>query len=210
MAVTKAAGGRAGAAVGRGVAALAAGGALLGGLAGTVDWPLVLTFFGAVEGAVAGAVVGLVVGLVLGRSPVSRSRARAISGSVALLAALTGAVAYRGPLEVPPAAAAVLVALSGLAGVAVGPLIAEGPACALGPERSAALMRFATRASTVALIGGSALGAAAGLVVGAFAYLPTAPFAAVEGAVLGVVAAGVLALAVLAVGATPMLLRNRP
>jgi hypothetical protein len=155
-------------------------------------------------------VVGLVVGLMVWRSPVTGSWARAISGWVALLAALMGAVAYRGPLEVPPAAAAVLVALSGLAGVAVGPLIADGPVRTFGPERSAALKRFATRASMVALIGGSALGAAAGLVVGAFAYLPTAPFAAVEGAVLGVVAAGVLALAVLAVAAAPALLRSRP
>ena len=126
--------------------------------------------------------VGLAVGLVLWCVRIEVRVARTGGLGVGGVAGRAhGCRQYQGTPGVVPAAAAVLVALSGLAGVAVGPLVAEGPARAFGPERSAALMRFATRASTLALIGGSALGAAAGLVVGAFAYLPTAPFAAIAG-----------------------------
>ena len=44
----------------RGAALFAGLAGVLGGIAGTIDWPVVGTFFGAVEGALAGAVVGVI------------------------------------------------------------------------------------------------------------------------------------------------------
>src|SRR5690349_15514967 len=65
-------------------------GLLLGGVAGTADWPLVGTFFGAIEGAAVGAATGVLVGVVVAwlirRTP-SGPVAFGVSGAVAAAAA---------------------------------------------------------------------------------------------------------------------------
>jgi hypothetical protein len=183
--------------VGRGVLVLAGAGAALGGVAGTLDWPLVGTFFGGLEAAAAGAVVGVIDGLVLSvlvgrtRSPWA---ARVISGAVSALASVVGALAYEGPVSVPRAVEVVLVVAAVLVGAVAGPLIAYGAATVCGGRRGQRPLPELVGLLVAWGVGlGAGVGAVAGGIVGAFAYLPTAPFAVVEGAVLGSVTGAVLA-----------------
>ncbi|MHB1430720.1 MAG: hypothetical protein ACYCVZ_01180 [Streptosporangiaceae bacterium] len=206
------------AAILRGIAYLTCLGAALGGIAGTVDWPLVGTFFGAVEGLAAGAVAGLADGLLLsypagrdgprrdavGRDPADRDATRpaslrwlirAGSGALAGAAAVVAELVYAGPITLPLAAAVALVAVAALAGAGFGPLIRYG--AELGRVRRFGRRQVPVTAGRVVGWGavlGLALGAVGGLIVGAIVNLPTAPFAAIEGAILGAVSGTLLAL----------------
>jgi hypothetical protein len=183
--------------VGRGAGLLAAAGAVLGGAAGTVDWPLISTFYGAIEGAAVGAVVGVAVGLALCLlSRVTRAAwaARGVSGGVSALAAVVGASAYDGPVSVPDAVEVGLVVAAILVGGAAGPMIAQGrPATPGGSLQDATVPQLFGRFLAWGAGLGAALGGVAGAIVGAFASLPTAPFAVIEGAVFGSVTGAVLA-----------------
>jgi hypothetical protein len=183
---------------GRGVALAAGAGAVLGGIGGTIDWPVVATFAGAVEGAVAGAVVGLLL-QVVPRSPVDIRLVSAVLAGAAALAA--GAL---GPVDVSRPVGIALVVAAAVLAACLGPAIVSGELLPAG-SRPLEVGRWI-------LIGGAVLGAAAGAVVGLIigwrSYLPTAPFAAVEGAGLGVVSGLVLAGVVAGVAVLPRLRRG--
>ncbi|MEA2426902.1 MAG: hypothetical protein QOF37_530 [Thermoleophilaceae bacterium] len=173
--------------MGRGTASFAASGGVLAGLAGTVDWPVVGTFFGVLEGAFWGAVFGVVDALALAwfaRATRSPWAARATSGAIALLAAAAYAGVALGP-RTP--ITLVFVPIAAFVGAALGPLIAFGVEFTPGTGITGAL----GRCIGWYLAGGAAVGAAAGavtgLVIGIRTFLRTAGFAAVEGAVFGVV-----------------------
>lgn len=175
----------------------AVGGLLLGGLAGTADWPVVGTFFAGIEGAFAGTAVGASTGFVLsfvaGR-PSSHWRARATSGFVAALAAEGIWLSGAGRVDVPGWLAVGLVIATALVGAALGPLIAFGVDPATTPGlRGPDLQRLFVLGAAA----GAGLGAVLGLAVGLFVHVPTAPIAAVEGAVLGSVCGLVLAALVI-------------
>lgn len=184
-------------------------GLALGGVAGTVDWPVVGTFFAGIEGAVAGTAAGLSSGfalsLIAGRSR-SHWRARATAGCIAALAAAGVWLSRAGRVDVPGWVAVGLVIATVLIGAALGPLIAFGvdPTTAAGLRGLDLQRHFVLGAAS-----GAGLGAVLGLVVGLFAYLPTAPVAAVEGAVLGSVCGLVLAALVIGCRAVPRLRAGR-
>lgn len=188
----------------RGAGLLLAAGTLLGGVAGTVDWPLVGTFFGAIGGGSAGAFVGMVLGVILGLlvrrkwPPWSfRLTSAALGGSTAV----AGAAAYHGPLSVPRSiTATILVAAVVLTGY-LGPLIATG----LEPADARRARRVVARAVGAGCWLGAAAGGIVGLAIGVSSYLPTAAFALLEGAVLGAVSGGVLGLLSAAVAVLPRL-----
>lgn len=196
------------AAILRGIAYLAGLGAALGGIAGTIDWPLVGTFFGAVEGLAAGAVAGLADGLLLSypgrwdaagrddaRQAPLRRLVRAVSGVLTGAAAVVAELVYAGPIRLPLGAAIALVAVAAVAGAAFGPLIRFG--ADLGRVRRFGRRQVPVTAGRVVGWGavlGLALGAVGGLIVGVIVYLPTAPVAAIEGAVLGAVSGTLIAL----------------
>jgi hypothetical protein len=180
-----------------GVVLTAGLGLLLGGTVGTAYWPVVGTFFGAVEGAVEGAVVGAVLVAVLSLVVrVTRSVWTVRIGSGAIVAAACLGVAGS---DAGTAAALVLVAAGSLAAAALGPAIAFG--VGPGPDGRPGFA-WALSTAGVLLAWGGALGAVIGAVTGfviGLDYPPTVVFAAVEGGVLGGVSG--LVLAGLAVGA---------
>ncbi len=188
----------------RGAGLLLAAGTLLGGVAGTADWPLVGTFFGAIEGGSAGAVVGVVVGVVLGllvRREWPPWSFRLTSAALGGATAVAGAAAYHGPLSVPRSiTATILVAAVVLTGY-LGPLIATG----LEPAAARRAYRIVARAIGAGCWLGAAAGGIVGLAIGVSSYLPTAAFALLEGAVLGAVSGGVLGLLSAAVAVLPRL-----
>ena len=198
----------------RGVALLAGAGIVVGGAAGTVDFPVVGTLFGAVEGAVAGAAVGAVDGLILtGLGAATRPRwvAQGTSGLVVLVAALARTAGPE-PLAVSWRVEVVLTAVAVLFAGAAGPSIAVGLGRAPGVLGGRAgstprelVVRFLGRGTTA----GAAVGAVAGVLIGVRSYLPTAPFAAVEGAVFGTVCGAVLACLALGIAILPRLLVRR-
>ncbi|MHB1594209.1 MAG: GNAT family N-acetyltransferase [Streptosporangiaceae bacterium] len=227
------------AAILRGIAYLAGLGAALGGIAGTIDWPLVGTFFGAVDGLAAGAVAGLADGLLLsypvgrddagrdavgqdgdGRDAVGREAAREApprwlvrvgSGVLAGAAAAVAALMYAGPITLPLAAAVALVVVAAVAGAAFGPLIRYG--ADLGRVRRFGRRQVPVTAGRVIGWGavlGLVLGAVGGLIVGVIVYLPTAPVAAIEGAILGAVSGTLLALLAAGFVVLPTLRARRP
>jgi hypothetical protein len=185
----------------RGGGLFAGVGGVLGATVGTVDWPVVGTFFGAIGCASAGVTIGVADAALLtllARRTRSKWAARVASGVVAA-AGLGWASTLTGPAEVPRPLAAALLAIALLLGAALGPLIAYGAAPApdgrpTGPGYASALARFLRWG---AALGGGA-GAVTGLAIGIRAYLPTSPFAAVEGAAFGVVSG--VALGCLAAG----------
>lgn len=190
--------------VGRGVAWLAAVGFVVGGLAGTIDWPFVGTFFGAVEGAGFGAVTGVLVGAVLAfitASTRSRPTVRLVSAVLAGVGTLAGAGTYPVPSHAPRLIVAALVVAAMVVAAAGAPLIAYGT------------LPAPTGVGRRILVGGAVAGAGAGAVVGLIlgvrSYPPTAPVAAVEGAVLGAVSGLVLACLVAGVTVVPRLRARR-
>jgi hypothetical protein len=188
--------------VGRGAAWLAAVGFVLGGVAGTVDRPVVGTFFGAVGGAGVGAVAGVLVGVVLAimaASTRSRLVVRLVSAALAGGAALAGTAAYPGAVDGSRLVAVAWVVAAAVLAGCVAPLIAYGT----GAEVAAGLPSAGARILFWGAIVGAGAGAAIGLAVGARAYLPTAPFAAVEGGILGVVSGLVVACIVAGVVVLP-------
>jgi hypothetical protein len=186
-----------------GVVLTAGLGLVLGGAAGTADWPVVGTSFGAVGGAVGGGVVGVVLVAVLGllaRFTRSAWTVRAVSGAIAAAACLGVAGSDAGTT-----AAIVLVSLGSLAGAALGPAIAFG--VEPGPDgRPGFTWALATGARLLARGGalGAVIGAVAGFTIG-LDYLPTAVFAAFEGAILGGVSGLVLAGLVVGAAVLPRL-----
>lgn len=183
------------------------GTAVICGLIGTGQWPVVGTFFGAVTGFAAGAVLGLANGVTLAALTAitsSRWAARLVTAATSLGCGL-GAAAItdtspRGDWIVPLAVGIVLAA-------AIGPFAAFGTQpVVLGPR----FARWTARDLMARIIGGGAiaggaLGGLAGLVIGATTYLPTAPFAVVEGGVLGSVSGVLIALLVMAAVIGPKL-----
>lgn len=192
----------------------ACAGAVLGGVAGTLDWPVVSTFFGAIAGAGAGAAVGVVDGLalvLLALAAASPWPARVVSGLVSGVAATLAVWAGDGrPFQAPSAPQVVVIMSALLLGGAVGPLVADGrPVLPGGRPADAALGRVVGRVVAAGAALGGVIGGVAGGIIGASSYLPTAPFAVVEGAVLGAVSGAVVgcavagAVVVLPVRATP-------
>ncbi len=187
----------------RGAAFFAGLGALLGGLVGTLQWPVVATFVGATAAAVVGAVVGVLAGAVLaavaGRTR-SRWAARGASAVIAGAATVTVVLVETAPFAMPGAGAIGVVTAATLLGGGLGPLIAFGPEATMAGRRAGtAVGPVLRRILGWGAAAGAGLGAVAGLVVGIWANLPTAPFALVEGAILGGVNG--LLLAVLAAAA---------
>jgi hypothetical protein len=190
-----------------GVVLVAGLGCVLGGAAGTADWPVVGTFFGAVAGSVVGAVVGVVLTLTLALlARVTRSSwaARLVSGLVAGVAGLglvglgSGADALRGT-------PAVLLATGTVVAGVLGPMIAFGVAPM--PDGRPGFT-WAAGVWGVCLGWGCALGGIAGAVTGlviGLDYLPTVVFAAVEGGVLGCVSGLVLACLAAGIAVLPRL-----
>ena len=186
-------------------------GAVVGGVIGTIEFPLVVTFFGAGIGAFVGAVAGVVDGVVLAgvaRGGRSAWVARLASGVVASgFAAITAS--HHGPyrsLESVPGQAT-LVTVCFLLGAALGPMIAYGVepiSFGRGPASRPLSQIAATLLLGGAAVGGT-LGGIAGLVIGISAHLATAPFALVEGAILGAVSGVVLALLLGAAAILPRL-----
>jgi hypothetical protein len=201
-------------AVGRGAALLAGTGPSLGGVAGTVDWPFVGTFFGAMEAAAFGALVGAVDGLVLGvflSGTASNWSARVVSALLVLVAELVAVRFYRGAIDVPVPVEVVLVLVGVAAGAAAGPLVAYGvrPAAVEPSPAVAAPSRVIGRVVSLGACVGAGFGAVAGFIIGVRTYLPTSPFAAVEGAVFGSVTGLMLACLVLGVAVLPRLRARR-
>lgn len=195
----------------RGVAFFALTGVALGGVAGTIDWPIVGTLFGAVGGALLGAVVGCLDGLILTLfSSRSQSRwvARSISGIISLLAAVTSALLYYGPVDVPRPIEVALVAMGVLIGAFVGPLIMSGIEFGRDAAVASRLRRSGCFVAWGAAAGASA-GAAVGLVIGLRSYLPTSPVAAVEGAIFGAASGVTLACITAGVVVLPRLRARR-
>ena len=197
-------------AIGRGTAWFAASGGVLGGLAATVEWPVVGTFFGVLEGAFWGAVFGVVVALPLAwlalraRTPWA---VRATSGAIALLAAAT--YAYTGAGGPKPPIAVTFVPIVALAGAALGPLIAFGVDFTPGTGITRSLGRCVGWFLAWGAAAGAAAGAVTGLAIGLRTFAPTAGFAAVEGAVLGVVSGLMLGCLGAAVSLAPRVRARR-
>lgn len=204
------------AAAARGAAFFGGTGAVLGGAAGTVAWPVVGTSFGAAGGAAAGALTGVLASLALTVTVSGATRTwptRVVPAFVALAAELAGVRLCRGGIGVPVPAGAVLMVLGVVAAAAAGPLIAHGvrPAAATaGPAPPALTL---VRVSWLMVAGGAGAGGCAGaltgLIIGVAAYLPTAPFAAVEGAVFGSVTGASLACLVAGLTVLPRMRARR-
>jgi hypothetical protein len=184
--------------------------ALICGLVGTTEWPVVGTFFGTVTGAAVGAVLGLANGVTLAAlTAVSSSRwaARLVTAATSLGCAVVAAAATdaspRWDWMLPLAVGVVVAAL-------VGPFAAFGvQPVAFGPRFGRWTVRdLVARILAGGAIAGAGLGGIAGLVIGAASYLPTAPFAVVEGGVLGAVC-GVLVGLLVAAGVVMPRLRVR-
>lgn len=199
----------------RGVGFATAAGAVVGGVVGTIDWPIVVTFFGALAGVGVGAVTGAVDGLVLAvvaRWTRSRWFARGASGLVWLVAALLATSAGEQLVATRHLVGrAAVVAVCLLLGAAVGPLIARGvePVTRARDPAAVGLPQIAGRLLLWGAAAGGGLGATAGVIIGIRAYLPTAPAALVEGAVLGAVSGVVFALLLAAVAVLPRLRARR-
>lgn len=186
-------------------------GAVVGGVIGTIEWPVVVTFFGAGIGAFVGALTGVVDGVVLaGVARRGRSVwiARLASGIVSSGFAWTTASQhgrYQSLASVP--GQATLVAACLLLGAVFGPMIAYGvePVSFGHGPTPRTLSQIAGRLMLWGAVVGGALGGIVGLVIGISSYLPTAPFAAVEGAVLGTISGVVLALLLGAAAVLPRL-----
>jgi hypothetical protein len=191
-----------------GVVLVAGLGCVLGGAAGTADWPVVGTFFGAVAGSVVGAVVGVVLTLTLALlARVTRSSwaARLVSGLVAGLAGLGLVGLGSGTDAVRGTPAVVLLATGTVVAGALGPMIAFGVRPM--PDGRPGFT-WAAGVWGVCLGWGCALGAAAGAVTGlviGLDHLPTLVFAGVEGGVLGCVSGLVLACLAAGIAVLPRL-----
>jgi hypothetical protein len=181
--------------------------AVIFGLVGTAEWPVVGTFFGALTGAAAGAVLGLANGVMLAAlTAVSSSRrgARLVTAATTLGCAVVAAdvtdAAPRWDWMLPLAVGVVLAA-------AIGPFAAFGvQPVVLGPWfRRWTVRDLMIRILVGGALAGAALGGLSGLVIGAITYLPTVPFAVVEGGVLGSVSGVLIALIVVAAVVAPKL-----
>ena len=177
--------------VGRAVMAGVSVGAVLGAAIGTLDWPVVGSFFGALSGAALGPLGGGVSGLVLTMIAAHRGpvwSARAATGVTWLLGALV-AVSLRSEFR----ALHHLGVRVGVCAVCFGLGIVYGPSIALG-ARDLSIAGIARRIVACGAVVGAVAGGIIGFVVGLRAYAPTAPFAVGEGAILGCVCGTVLAL----------------
>ncbi|WP_151083118.1 hypothetical protein [Nocardioides cynanchi] len=183
-------------------------GGVLGGAAGTVDWPVVGTFFGAAWGAVLGCLTGVAVGLALGGlARVTRSRWAARLGS-GLVAGAVGSVVLplcSGAYDVPGTPEVALVLAGAVVAGALGPVIAFG----VGPRPDGRPGdHWAVETLARFLAWGGLLGASAGVVTGlviGLGYPPTVLVAAVEAGVLGGVSGLVLATLAAGVAVLPRL-----
>lgn len=195
--------------LGRGCALFAGLGGVLAGIAATIGWPVVGTFFGAVEGALAGAALGALAAAaltILARWTRSRWAARGVSGAMAAAAAVGAVLIHAGPAGLPRAVAVVLIVAGVALAAALGPLIAYGMEPVPGGWLTAArLPRVLGRFLALGAGLGGAAGAVAGLIIGIRSYLPTSPFALVEGAVFGAVSGVVLACLAVGVAVLPRL-----
>ena len=190
--------------IGRGAGLFAGLGGVLGGLAATLDWPIVGTFFGVLEGAVAGAAFGVVDAIVLAslvRATSSVWGTRATSGVAAGAAALMAEAAYTGPIVAPSPATAAFITIAALMGAVFGPLIAFG----MEPTPARQMLRFLAWGAG----GGAGAGAVTGVVIGLRTYAPTAGVAAVEGALFGVVTGLMLACLAAAASLLPRVRARR-
>jgi hypothetical protein len=189
--------------------------AVVGGVGGTVSFPVVGTFFGVLLGAVAGAAIGGLDGVVLivvTTITSSRGATRLVCAATTILGwwALAAGGLIPGWWPIPgPANLLILAAIAVVSG-ALAPIAAFGARPIRLRRRSgeapaAAVVKKALRYGAVA---GAGVGAAAGLVLG-LNYLPTAPVAVVEGAILGSVSGAFAALVAAAALIAPRL-RARP
>jgi hypothetical protein len=196
----------------RGTAAFAALGGVLLGVAGTVDWPVVGTFFAGLTGTLLGAAVGIVatpVLLVLGRFTGSVWAARAASGLMVAAAAVGTALVDAVPLDLSTPVYAALLGVGTVTGAALGPLVTRGAEPVSGQPADQWVSHTAGRLLAWGAALGVVGGAVTGLVIGMQTYLPTSPVAAVEGAVLGLVSGLVAGAAVVGVVVLPRLRPRR-
>jgi len=182
-----------GARVVRGVVVFAAAAVLLGGIAGTLQWPIVGTFFAALEAAPWGVATGVFIALVTSPFASRRWAVRAVGGLTSGGLALGGLLSYAGPLKIDGDIGWTFVVVSAGLGVVLAPMVASGLEITAKASGASVGERFAAMVRRGAVIG-SILGAAVGLVVGLFAFAPTAPFALVEGGIFGTVMGVVFAL----------------
>jgi len=168
---------------------------LLGGTAGTLQWPIVGTFFEAIEAAPYGAVVGVFIALVTWPIASERWAVRLVGGLTSGGAARCALLTYSGPVKVTVIIGWSFVIASAALGVVVAPMVASGVEVTSSRPGEPASERFG-KYVVRGLVVGSGLGGVVGLIVGLFAYAPTAPFALIEGGILGAVTGVVASLLV--------------
>ena len=186
----------------RGAVLFSAAALLVGGLAGTLQWPIVGTFFEALSIGRFGPVIGVVIAAVTSPMASHRWLVRCTGGIICFVAALHGVVhsAFQG--RSVPLFAWSLVTLSVVLGVVLAPMVASGAVVTSSRHGESASELFTTIISRGAVIG-AVIGAVVGLGVGLYAFAPTAPFAVIEGAIFGTVSSVIVALVIAAVVLLP-------
>ena len=190
----------------RGAVLFSAAALLVGGLAGTLQWPIVGTFFEALSIGRFGPVIGVVIAAVTSPMASHRWLVRCTGGIICFVAALHGVVHYAFQGRSVPLFAWSLVTLSVVLGVVLAPMVASGAVVTSSRHGESASELFTTIISRGAVIGaviGAVVGLGVGLGVGLYAFAPTAPFAVIEGAIFGTVSSVIVALVIAAVVLLP-------
>ena len=186
----------------RGVVLFSAAALLVGGIAGTIQWPIVGTFFDAFRVGLYGPVVGLVVAFITAPMASCRWATRIAGGTICTAVALPTMLNYA-ILGRPIAFVGwSLVVLSATLGIVLAPMVANGVELTASWRGGSASDLFTTIISRGAIVG-AVLGGITGLVIGLFTFAPTAPFAVVEGGILGTVTCSIVSLLIAAVVLLP-------
>jgi hypothetical protein len=180
---------------------------LAGALAGTLEWPIIATMFGAIVGAMVGTVIGVVNApflAVIGTHRQSAWSARVTAGIVSGAASVL--IASLLDVRVETYGIGVGIASSAI-GAVIGPSVAFGRSTMVRRSerrscRGSSGRLLTHRVVITTSVGGGGVGAVAGLAIGLIAYPPTAAFAVVEGGFLG----GISGLVLGTVVVVPMLL----
>ena len=186
----------------RGAVLFSAAALLIGGLAGTFQWPLVGTFFEAISIGRFGPVIGVLIATITSRMTSTRWAARLSGGVICFVAAFIGVSHYAFQGRSVPLLAWSWVALSTVLGIVLAPMVANGVDVTSSRSGGSASELFITIIRRGAVVG-AVLGGLVGLCVGLYAYAPTAPFAVIEGGVFGTVTSVVVSLIVAAVVLLP-------
>ncbi len=181
----------------------AGAGAIIGGITSTFGFPIVGTFFGAIEGAISGGSVGVANGFAIaGVAAITPSRWNIRLSCAAITSSCAAALVF---LNVAPQWASshtwgglLFVLMCTVLAAAVAPFAAFGEQPLnprpLAPQRSVA--ELFRRALAIGAIGGVGVGAVVGLAIGIMTYPPTCMAALIEGGILGEVSGILLALMV--------------